>query len=218
MQISVVLLVSAALPAALATVHTECYNYFLKKDGCVFSAADARNRCNASTGKPPFHSVGKFERGPQHPVQLTKRSKLSLERRYTSENTNTSFAIDSGPGACGNYSTQEPGACLWVGSDAVSGADPATAGWLNGAKTSNCRKQLYIQRKGQPDFTVYVPVVDACRFYTRNVTIGCFQIAVTNKTFYDLNPTPQEIEQGHLGDLIWDYNNLFGKENEWGPV
>ncbi|KAG0142723.1 hypothetical protein CROQUDRAFT_66949 [Cronartium quercuum f. sp. fusiforme G11] len=199
---NIILIALAAFPAVLATVHTECYNFFLKKDGCVWSAADTRNRCNASTGKPPYKPVGKFE---QKSLALAPQSgKKSLERRYTSSGSNTSFPIGSGDGICGNYTTNQPGACLWVGSDAIDGSDPKTAGWLNGAKTSNCGKQLYVQRAGNKNSVVYVPVLDGCTFYSRDVRVGCYQIALSNKTFYDLKPTPQEIAQGYLGDLIWD--------------
>ncbi|KAG0142722.1 hypothetical protein CROQUDRAFT_49918 [Cronartium quercuum f. sp. fusiforme G11] len=213
---NIILIALAAFPAVLATIHTECYNYFLKKDGCVWSAADTRNRCNATTGKPPNKPVGLF--APKSPAPPNHSSKRSLERRYTSSNTNTSFIIDSGDGICGNYTTNQPGACLWVGSDAINGSDPNTAGWLNGAKTSNCGKQLYVQRSGNKSSVVYVPVLDGCRFYSRNASVGCFQIALSNKTFYDLNPTPQEIARGYLGDLIWDFNDEFGLKTTWGPV
>lgn len=211
MRFVIVLFLTTALvafPAVKATVHTECYNYFMQKDGCVWSAADDRTRCNATTGKPPFQGVERF----QHHSQRT------LQRRYTSENTNTSFAMRDGPGICGNYSTNQPGACLWVGSEQVYGNDTATAGWLNGAKTSNCGKQLYVQRKGRPDKPFYVPVLDGCSFYSKNVTVGCFQIALSNKTFYDLEPTAQEIQQGFLGDLIWDFNNEYGTKGKNAPV
>ncbi|EGG06040.1 uncharacterized protein MELLADRAFT_124586 [Melampsora larici-populina 98AG31] len=204
-----------AFPAVMATVHTECFNYFLKKDGCVWSAADDRNRCNATNGKPPFKGVGQFEYNPKK----AKRSSITLDRRYTSENTNTSFQISDGPGICGMYnSTTQPGACLWVGSEQLYGNDSSTAGWLNGAKTSNCGKQLYVQRKGRPDKPFYVPVVDGCRFYTTNVTVGCFQIGLTKKTFHDLEPTAEEIERGYLGDLIWDFNNEHGVKSSNSPV
>lgn len=220
---TIILAALVAAQTAIATNHTSCFNYFLQKDGCVFASADDETRCNATTGKPeihtPMHPVGRFQKqGCQKHLKIPAPKPASLGKRYTSENTNTSFAIDDGPGACGNYSTNMPGACLWAGSEQVKGDNPLTAGWLNGAKTSNCGKQLYIQRKGRPDKPFFVPVVDACNFYTFNVTVGCFQIAVTNKTFYDLEPTDQELEQGYLGDLVWDFNNLDGNKTTNGPV
>jgi hypothetical protein len=45
------LLLALFIAAAKATVHTTCWNYFMNKDGCVFSSADSKTRCNA-TAKP----------------------------------------------------------------------------------------------------------------------------------------------------------------------
>ncbi|KAH9812136.1 secreted protein [Melampsora americana] len=209
---NLVLTALTAFPAVMATVHTKCFNYFLQKDGCVWSAADDRTRCNATTGRPPFKAVGQFEYNPP-------KSKRSLDRRYTTVGSNTSFAIGDGPGICGEYnSTEQPGACLWVGTEQVYGNDTHTSGWMNGAKTSNCGKQVYVQRRGRPDKPFFVPILDGCTFYTTDITVGCFQIGITKKTFHDLEPTEEEIASGHLGDLVWDFNSENGTKSTNAPV
>ncbi|KAG0148144.1 hypothetical protein CROQUDRAFT_430845 [Cronartium quercuum f. sp. fusiforme G11] len=182
--------------------------------GCVWAAADDRTRCDAHNGKPPHHGVGLIhKKNSAH-----KRDEQSLERRYTTPNTNTSFAIGGGTGICGDYTTDMPGACLWVGTKAENGDDPTTAGWLNDAKRSNCGKQIYVQRKHQPYMTQYVPLIDGCLFYTKDVAVGCFQIALTTKTFNDLKPSQKELDQGYLEGLIWDYNNEHGSKSRNGPI
>ncbi|KAG0142724.1 hypothetical protein CROQUDRAFT_662181 [Cronartium quercuum f. sp. fusiforme G11] len=208
----IVLIAIAAFPVVLATIHTECYHYFMKKDHCVWAAADTRQRCTPQSGKPPNTRVSKFEPPQHHTNQKT------LQRRYTTDHTDTSFEIDGGKGICGRYDTNQPGACLWVGSRPFDGSNASTAGWLNGAKTSNCGKQLYIEREDNHTTVVYVPLVDGCRFYTKKPSVGCFQIAVTNKTFYDLKPTKKEIDQGYFDGLIWDFNDEKGDKLANAPV
>ncbi|KAG0148140.1 hypothetical protein CROQUDRAFT_41821 [Cronartium quercuum f. sp. fusiforme G11] len=210
----VLLLALVACPAVLATNHTQCFNYFLHKDGCVWAAADDRIRCNATDGKPPHYGVGLIHK--QNSAH--KRDEQWLERRYTAPNTNTSFAIGGGTGICGDYTTDMPGACLWVGTKAENGDNITTAGWLNAAKRSNCGKQIYVQRKHKPYMTQYVPLIDGCLFYTRQVTLGCFQIALTTKTWNDLKPTPKELAQNYLEGLVWDFNNDQGSKSGNGPV
>ncbi|KAG0148028.1 hypothetical protein CROQUDRAFT_61041 [Cronartium quercuum f. sp. fusiforme G11] len=197
-----------------AIVHTECYNYFLEKDGCVWASAKDTERCDPTSGKSQL-KLGGDE--PEKQLMVQKRDKKFLKPRYTSENTDTSFAIHGGKGICGPYDPQEPGACLWLGSEQETGEDPSTAGWLNGANKLNCGKQVYVQRKDKPENPLFVPIVDGCVFYTASISVGCFQIALTNKTFYDLEPSPEEIDQGFVGDLVWDFDNEHGKKPQNGP-
>jgi hypothetical protein len=57
------------LPAVMATTHTLCYNYFLNKDGCVFSAAASDQRCPAPVKE---HST---------PVQAVSSSLCSMAKK-----------------------------------------------------------------------------------------------------------------------------------------
>lgn len=154
----------------------------------------------------------------QHPHHShhSHHSQHALQRRY--DTTDKSFIMSPGEGVCGPYTDDEAGACLWVGTDAKNGGDPATAGWLNGGKTSNCYKQLYIKRQGEGHPAVYARVLDACDFGTRKPEKGCFQIYLTNKTFYDLHPTKKERQDGALYNITWDFNNLEGADPRFGPV
>ncbi|KAI9606410.1 hypothetical protein KEM48_001775 [Puccinia striiformis f. sp. tritici PST-130] len=186
--------VALSLSAVTATNHTACYNYFLKKDGCVFSAAAADQRCPApvkehSAPVKAFHAKHKANR-------RAKRSENELERRYTT--VTPSFSISDGEGICGHYnSTTTAGVCLWSGSEQEN-PTLESAGWLNGVKTSNCGKRVYIQRKGHPETVKYAPVLDGCCFDTKSLAEGCFDIAVTIKLFNEFNPTQKEIESGML--------------------
>ncbi|KAG0148708.1 hypothetical protein CROQUDRAFT_40904 [Cronartium quercuum f. sp. fusiforme G11] len=210
----VLLLALVACPAVLATIHTQCFNYFMEKHGCVWAAADDRTRCDAHNGKAPQHGVGLI-----HQKQgVRKRDGQSLERRYIVPNTNTSFAIGGGTGICGAYTTDMPGACLWIGTRRDSGSDPSTAGWINKSKQSNCGKQIYVQRRQEPHMAQFVPLIDGCLFYTTDVAVGCLQIALTTKTFNDLKPTQKELNQGYLEGLVWDFNNIDGGKSRNGPV
>ncbi|KAA1078738.1 hypothetical protein PGTUg99_005444 [Puccinia graminis f. sp. tritici] len=208
-------LLALSLPTVLATNHTLCYNYFMKKDGCVFSAAAPDQRCPAP---PKEHTtpVSAFEL--QSGPNLVKRSEpRRLERRY--DTTRPSFAVAGGEGICGFYnSTSEPGVCLWSGPEQIS-PTVETAGWLNGAKTSNCGKRVYIQRKGQPNTVQFVKVLDGCSFGTTQPDPGCFDIALTIALFNKFKPTPQEEKDGLLyGGITWDFDNLEGTHTQQAPV
>lgn len=208
----IILIAIAAIPVVLATIHTECFEYFRNKDGCVWAAADERIRCNPQSGKPPDLGVGAF-----HEPQYT-RTQQPLVRRYTSDSTNTTFSIGGGNGICGHYSTHHRGACLWVGTEQVKGDNASTAGWLNGAKTSNCGKQLYVERKDNTSIVIFPPIVDGCTFYTTDIQVGCFEIALTKKSWKEMHPTPKEEAQGYLDGVIWDFNDEHGDKLANAPV
>ncbi|KAA1083786.1 hypothetical protein PGT21_006843 [Puccinia graminis f. sp. tritici] len=126
------------LPAVMATTHTLCYNYFLNKDGCVFSAAASDQRCPAPVKEhsTPVQAFDMTSGSNMHKRSENRR----LERRY--DTTRPSFAVAGGEGICGFYnSTTDPGVCLWSGPEQNS-PTVETAGWLNGAKTSNCGKRV----------------------------------------------------------------------------
>ncbi|KAH9812717.1 secreted protein [Melampsora americana] len=179
-----------------ATEHTLCYRYFLQNDGCVFSTNDPNKRCNPD-GHPTKQGVGVLK----GPASKKHRRDVSLARRYDTLPDSHSFYISDGTGICGAYRGDQPGACLWAGGQDSQG-NP-TGGWLNGTKTSNCGKQLYLQRQGKPDT---VQVYPCCDFNIRDETPGCFQIAVT------------EHDKGYLTGLTWDFNNLYGDKTRNGPV
>ncbi|KAH9815447.1 secreted protein [Melampsora americana] len=199
-----------------ATVHTLCYNYFMQKDGCVFSANDPSKRC-APDGHPPKRGVSMLKPAGQ---TQQRRDLHSLERRYDTPSGSRSFFIgDANGGGVSIYNlfkSSQPGACLWAGGRDAQG-NP-TGGWVASFKQSNCGKQLYLMRKGRPDTVQYIPVVDGCDFGITSPDTGCFQIAVTEKTFWDMNPTEQEQKQGYLTELTWDFNNLDGSNSRNGPV
>ncbi|KAH9810534.1 secreted protein [Melampsora americana] len=199
-----------ATPTVKATQHTLCFNYFMQKDGCVFSSANPHTRC-APDGHPPKNGVGMLQ---QHAFQ--RREEHTLEPRYDTPKGSKSFFVASGTGVCGFYDGDKPGACIWNGAKDQFGN--GLGGWLNGSKTSNCHKNLYIMRRGNPQSVVYVPVVDGCNFNVKNPDNGCFQIGVTRATFFALNPSEQEKNQGYLTDLTWDFDNLSGQHSRNGPV
>ncbi|MBW0462088.1 hypothetical protein O181_001803 [Austropuccinia psidii MF-1] len=142
--------------ATLATNHTQCFNYFMTKDKCIHSAADDRIRCPRNPKEVPEKSAGVIT----HDDQKQK----PLQRRYDS--ISKSFPIAPGTGICGPYKDDQPGVCLWVGSEQVKGDNISTAGWLNGAKTSNCRKEVFIQRRDNLNIRAFAPVVDGNAFLT----------------------------------------------------
>ncbi|POW20541.1 hypothetical protein PSHT_03446 [Puccinia striiformis] len=228
---TVAILLAISFQAVLATIHTTCYNYFLEKDGCVFSAADARNRCPApiKDHDDPFNCM--------NPKVVKRSERHSLGRRYDDNDgvRHTSLLLLGSrnliptscfcralplrwKGICGTYnSTTDLGVCLWSGAEQKS-PTVESAGWLNG-QTSNCGKQVYVQRKRAPKTVKYVKVLDGCSFDTTALSTGCFQIALTSKLFDEFNPTAKEKKDGLILDGIsWDFNNLLGQNLQSGPV
>ncbi|POV94607.1 hypothetical protein PSHT_16115 [Puccinia striiformis] len=198
-----------SLAAVDATIHTLCFNFFMKKDKCVHAAAGQSIRCDAPP-KPHDKPVTAF-------VMQTPKPQSRLERRY---NTNgDTILMSSGPGICGEYNTEkEDGVCLWSGPEQVH-PTINSAGWLNGVKTSNCRKQVYIQRHDEPDKPFYVPVLDGCGFHKTKPEEGCFEIGVTKSLARKLRRFPNETDDTPLyGGFTWDFNNLLGNNPDAGPV
>ncbi|PLW50253.1 hypothetical protein PCANC_05628 [Puccinia coronata f. sp. avenae] len=204
-----------ALPAVMAKGHSGCYNYFMKKDGCVYSAADPRERCPQPRKHAQTNPAQKFVMNPG--AAKGKRSKDSLERRY--DTTRPSFAVGGGKGICGFYnSTTELGVCLWSGPE-QNNPTADTSGWINGLKSDNCRKGVYVQRKNDPHSVQYVPVLDGCGFDNKAYDPGCFDIALTIKLFERFNPTADERRDGLLyGGLTWDFDNINGTHPQNAPI
>ncbi|KAH9460392.1 hypothetical protein MJO28_003940 [Puccinia striiformis f. sp. tritici] len=216
---------------------SQCYNYFLEKDGCVFGAKKASERCPVKpdcgheipTDKPlvfkSHHSRSSQQSfglsvGPngvqtfassmdqeESQTEITAPSSKRLVRRYDSELD--SFAIAGGDGICGTYTDDQPGVCLWA-SELDTGAK--SGGWMNGTYTKACGRVVFIQRKGDPDNTIYAPIVDGCSFNATTPEPGCFRIGFTKATFNQLNPTPEEKNDWIITDLVWDFANSLGKD------
>ncbi|MBW0487377.1 hypothetical protein O181_027092 [Austropuccinia psidii MF-1] len=201
---SILCLLTISISSLMATQHTSCFNYFLEKDKCVF-AKNGDKRCD------PTPKVAKSAGTLSSHLKHGKRDNSHpIERRYAT--INKTEYVAGGDGICGIYDTnKQAGACLWSG----SGGKP---GWLSGSKTSNCGKTLYIQRQGNPSGVVFAPVVDGCSFGMTQAKDGCFEIYLTNKTFFDLKPTKWEQDHGRMFNLIWDFDNLYGNKSRNGPV
>ncbi|PLW27348.1 hypothetical protein PCANC_16466 [Puccinia coronata f. sp. avenae] len=197
----------------VATEHTGCYNFYLKKDKCVPAANDPKIRACPNITAPG--QTFKFQ-GPQpHSGKLTKRYDTALPP----------YPIGSlggrGP-VCRKYdSDNEFAVCLYNGPDHRHHA-PAYAGWLNEGKKSNCGKRVYVMRGGDhPDKanTQYATVVEGCDFPTKDWSVGCAQIGLSNKLFAALKPTKKESDQGFLdGSLIWNFDSDNGQHTQQGPV
>ncbi|MBW0492659.1 hypothetical protein O181_032374 [Austropuccinia psidii MF-1] len=198
------LLLALNVSTALATIHTKCYNYYFQKDGCVFAAADDRNRCNASA-KPVHGGAVKFQMESQN---MRRAISQTLVRRYDTQDPKNSYPVVKGAGICGKYDTsQDDGVCLWSGKKSAR-YDINEAGWLN----------YYIQRKGNPNQTWYAPVIDGCHFDLESPEKACSEIAFTNKTFEALGPSEEERLLGGVKNIIWDFDNLQGIHSQQGPV
>ncbi|MBW0559062.1 hypothetical protein O181_098777 [Austropuccinia psidii MF-1] len=197
--------------------HTLCYNYFLEKDKCVYGAANETERCDETTGKPrKTVSQGAFRF--QNPTP-TLPNYQPLVRRYNTQNDSNSRPIESGPGICGDYDTNTfKGVCLWSGPMKSDGSNPAKAGWLNGARSDNCYKRIYIQREGNPNATWYAEVIDGCTFYLNHSSDACMEIAFTEATFNEIGPSPEEKTAGALYGILWDFDNLPGKNCSGAPT
>ncbi|PLW50254.1 hypothetical protein PCANC_05627 [Puccinia coronata f. sp. avenae] len=204
-----------ALPAVMATDHSGCYSYFMKKDGCVWSAADPNERCPQPLKHGQTNPAQQFVINPG--VAKSKRSEDSLERRY--DTTRPSFPVAGGNGICGFYnSTTELGVCLWSGPE-QNNPTADTSGWLNGLKPDNCRKGVYVQRKNNPHSVQYVPVLDGCSFDTKEYDPGCYDIALTIQLFERFNPTADERRDGLLyGGLTWDFDSINGTHPQNAPI
>ncbi|OAV95297.1 hypothetical protein PTTG_03653 [Puccinia triticina 1-1 BBBD Race 1] len=220
--------------------HSQCYNYFLNKDHCVYSAKKKSERCPSSSkdecGRPiPTDQPIIFKAHSSHSSQNTLAMNVSPEgiTAFASQTTtdessaelstppskrlvrrydseDDSFTIAGGNGICGVYDENQPGVCIWASGNDVSGS--RSGGWLNSTYTKACGRQVYIMRKGKtnPEDVVYAPIVDGCSFNAEEPEPGCFRIAFTNATFNALNPTDAEAKSLVMKDLIWNFDNEQG--------
>ncbi|KAI7954456.1 hypothetical protein MJO28_004856 [Puccinia striiformis f. sp. tritici] len=199
---SAAIFLSLWIPAVMpmATNHTMCYNYFMEKDGCVFSATASDQRCLAPL-KEQNTPVQTFAYMPVRSPTASRSESSRSERRH--DTITPSLAIAGGKGICGHYnSTSEPGVCLWTGVEPVT---LESAGWLNRAKRSNCGKIVRVHRKGKPDTAKSVRVLDGCDFGTKSIDPGCYDIALSVKLFEQFNPTEDEKKDGLIhGGVAWE--------------
>ncbi|KAH9817803.1 hypothetical protein DFH28DRAFT_1123726 [Melampsora americana] len=227
--LSVILLLPAFLVVSgSGERHTECYNYFLAKDRCVYGSQCDPCPANQTIPKKTCESGGQF----QHPTAVSPTdsyagsyagagsyslpSRPARVRRYDAT-TPASF-VAGGNGNCGFYNTtSDLGVCIWSGSD-TTGNSTTNNGWLNTATTDNCNKQIYIQRQGQPNTVQYVPVIDSCNFNTVDPALGCFQVFVTRALYDSFNPTQEELNSGSLYNLTWDFNIGGPGHRQPGPI
>ncbi|CAH7674170.1 expressed protein [Phakopsora pachyrhizi] len=175
--------------AALATIHTQCYSYFRNKDNCVNSAADDRVRCSSMKEVPA---------GISQLFQHKKSKKKSnLHRRYDS--------VDKSP--CVKQLHRSVATTKTKIEEYVYGAAHHPTRLKNSHKRDLNTDLLFlrfIQRKGNPNHTVYAPVIDGCGFDTADENPGCFRIAFTSTTFNELIPTKEENDAGFMENLVWD--------------
>ncbi|KAI8454983.1 hypothetical protein BY996DRAFT_6413486 [Phakopsora pachyrhizi] len=138
-----------------ATIHTQCYNYFLNKDGCVYATADNRTRC-------PLNPK------PQTAVKVPDRN---VSQFCNSNHFNDSLLL------------------FWVKEVA----------------------QQFCEWQRNP-----TAIKDCHDFKTTEPEVGCFQIALTQKTFLRLKPSKEEIAKGSIKFLKWDLilTELVVKWNE----
>ncbi|KAI9631624.1 hypothetical protein KEM48_014577 [Puccinia striiformis f. sp. tritici PST-130] len=110
---------------------------------------------------------------------------------------------------CKKYdSNRDLAVCLWNGPDSKKHT-PESSGWLND----------YVMRKTDVGNTQFAQIVEGCDFPTKNFTIGCAQIGLSNALFRALKATPQEEDQGFLNTpLIWDYDSFSGQHTQQAPV
>ncbi|EGG09076.1 uncharacterized protein MELLADRAFT_123928 [Melampsora larici-populina 98AG31] len=130
-------------------------------------------------------------------------SSRKLRKRFQTQKKINFLA--SGNGACGAYDTEKQlGICLWSG-DAKS-KDPAKSGWISLDQRGNCGKTVFVQRANNPDTLIFAKVVDGCSFNIADHHTGCAQIFLTKKAFDAMKPTPEELQQGAITNLVWDFN------------
>ncbi|KAG0147641.1 hypothetical protein CROQUDRAFT_76332 [Cronartium quercuum f. sp. fusiforme G11] len=237
---SLFFLLFVAYVQAIASNNTGCYDYFLHKDGCVWASNSNPCPLNSPAGKP-CTSLRAFQHNQMPPPPPSDQMPPSppsdagtqtdeadgasdsetpkrLVRRY--DTTQATKAVAGGRGICGYYDTNTTsGVCLWSGTNWVDGSDPSTSGWLDGAETRNCGKQVYIQLQGRPETVQYANVLDGCNFATHDPNVGCFQIYLTIDLFKKFNPTDQELANYTMNALFsWDFNNESGNNNCSGPA
>ncbi|KAI9622082.1 hypothetical protein KEM48_007392 [Puccinia striiformis f. sp. tritici PST-130] len=207
------ILLAISLSAVKATIHTTCYNFFMQQDGCVFSAAGPAKDAQL----PPKNTLVQCQPLPCKPAAETSSAATTS---WSADMTpGTRFAVAGGTGICGFYdSVNTPGVCLWSGAE-QNNPTVSTAGWLNGFKTSNCGKRVYVQRTGQPNTRQYVKVLDGCGLGDTAPIPGCLDLAVTLKLFNLFNPTEAENQAGKIiGGLTWEFDNVYGLSTQQGPV
>ncbi|KAH9824144.1 secreted protein [Melampsora americana] len=130
-------------------------------------------------------------------------SSRKLRKRFQTPNKINFLA--SGDGACGPYDSEKQlGVCLWTG-DAKS-KDPTKSGWISVDQRGNCGKTVFVQRANNPDTLIFAKVVDGCSFNIADHHTGCAQIFLTKKAFEAMKPTPEELQQGAITNLVWDFN------------
>ncbi|KAI9622078.1 hypothetical protein KEM48_007388 [Puccinia striiformis f. sp. tritici PST-130] len=223
-----------SLSAVKATVHTVCYNYFLQKDGCVFSAAAADQRCPAP---PKEHPAEVQAFALNSTAQKVKRSVNKLERRYDTTAPSFASGVVTEPVAFTIPSTNsvfvygtEPNKTI-LPSKLPDGSTDLELWQENVRQLPNLISAFfatdahgtptfsYIQRKGQPNTVQFVKVLDGCYFGATSPDPGCFDIGLTIKLFNAFNPTPEEQRDGVIkGGITWDFDNLHGLSPQQAPV
>ncbi|POW23074.1 hypothetical protein PSHT_00590 [Puccinia striiformis] len=234
-----VIFIAPLLSVVHATTHTVCYNYYMQKDGCVFSAAAQDQRCPA----PPKDHPAPCKTFTHPGASKAKRSVADLERRYVTPKP--SFAVGGGTGTCGFYnSTTEAGVCLWNGAE-QNNPTIDTAGWLNGPPTvaRECEvtfpspilgplltdagphhshvNSAISKERASPETRQYVKVLDGCYFGATSPNRGAPKLVLLSRwvLFNLFKPTEKENQDGLIyGGLSWQFDNTLNTSPQQAPV
>ncbi|KAI8443976.1 hypothetical protein BY996DRAFT_6426580 [Phakopsora pachyrhizi] len=174
--------------------HTFCYNFFYKKTRVSLVSPIKEDRCDPDKKDPKkSEKCNKVE----HPNKRHAKQRV-LTKRYDDEGW--------------KWVTNLELAYLVV---------TMIAEQLSSSKN-------YIMRQSDANLpeekrnVQYAPVVDVLNLGGNSAKKngdGCFRIGVTNHTFFALNPTAGEIQNGTISQLLWDFDaeSSDDKAKENGP-
>ncbi|KNZ48053.1 uncharacterized protein VP01_593g2 [Puccinia sorghi] len=156
----------------------------------------------SKTPAPASKAPGIFGKGGGQRLRFRRDTSSA---NFTDSN---SQAVAGGNGICGNYNTDtELGVCLWSGID-ETGKDPSKSGWLSGAATTNCKREVEVWRAATPEKKITAKVLDGCGLNAKAFKVGCENLFLTKKLLTALDPTAN----GELCDLKWSFkkpNTIF---------
>ncbi|KAG0142991.1 hypothetical protein CROQUDRAFT_661805 [Cronartium quercuum f. sp. fusiforme G11] len=160
---------------------TAGFSQLTKRDGVNVVASQCYN-WRKSWKPPPSQPViaRAFTREQSEAVAATLAKRSKLERRIKEPFDSSVLGGSQGHvGACGwAYTADQPFVCLWNGLGFNEKLPSNLApGWVSGAFTTNCGKQVYVNANGK---TTYPYLVESCPFGgSMDVVKGCSGIFVS---------------------------------------
>ncbi|MBW0520404.1 hypothetical protein O181_060119 [Austropuccinia psidii MF-1] len=184
--------------------HTLCYNYFLKKDGCVFGSANDTERCDEKTGEPRKAVHGAALQF-QNPSQSSPKYQ-PLVRRYNTKNDSNVFypfrsQVEREFVAHTTQRRPRESAFGQVPVNAVAEIRPKLGGLTVPDLRTATSAFIFNEKE--------IPTQLGCNFYLNHSSDACMEIAFTESTFNEIGPSEEEKTAKALYNILWDLYALL---------